>query len=801
MEEVTKEVTEKTKEKVQFPVIYNEKELLKFLANYDYICEKYEINIDHNDYAEIAKCERKWNLTDVVKRDYGSVYENIRLVYGDEGKANRMLHIYKHIKEKVVNQFLNIPGLERLFDEKFFEFEWDMHSRMDFENHDISFYRDHFIHQVRNFFEMTELLNNEDIYNDFKEQFVNGDNKVSQYVKNGIARILSNGEDGVNSVIRHKDYKKDVYVINYIIKASVALCSLFHDIGYPVEHFSKLHRRISGFMPSMYMFLGDDAKNFEHIYALLFNSLLFRVVGKEELRKEICSDKNHGAVSAVGFLLTFYETGVIGQVCEEQKIAIEVAAVAIYNHTLKYEILGENGSDYYAPKYKLNPLAYLLRICDDIQEWDRTYFEIQQIPDMMVCRNCGSVVKRKKREYGNILPSRYDYVCNCDGRLVFRKDDYKRRKIIDVVNCRDVIVSRNENLLDKSYALMFRFDYDLALLLKMCSIAHKYSKHRVKELNKIKKLLISQRFLGNDKTVISFDVSPNPFVLKAKILGDILDKTAVWNDAVQAECLQNVKDRLETYAKMNISEETKKNILLNISNLESLVECIADYNWNVLIVQKPDDEREIKVFKAFDMNEWNQDLNDIWNKMEKVYSPKLKEALVKWLDTISEADSDKISDNINFYFILYLVSKFFIYMNSNFYDEWTYDNNGKDKSAKEIAYKFFKEKLFEKANKMLNGKLSFYELNIFIEDALKQYGKLFDTSDSSFVNLDCDEYYEQYESSNRVYSAVERYVDREGDINLDGNNVLDYYSDIDVFIYLSDLSRISYNVVKEFRRD
>lgn len=853
---------------------FNENNLLVYLMDYDYIQEKYGVDKNSDEYVICALHESHKQGADVVKRDYSSVYDNIHLVYGDEKKAHIMMAIYKIVKEEIINKFLNIPGLERIYDEHFFEFEWDMHSRLDFDNHNISFYRDHFIHQVRNLYEMNEFYKNESFYNQFKKEFCYGDSKIASYVHDGIKRIKSEKSGSMEPGMCCDD--ADNLYIDYIIKASTAMCALFHDIGYPIIHFSKLKQRISVFMPSMYMFFGGEGNNFENIYALLCNSLLFRIVSKDELLEAVCGNENHGAVSAVAFLLTFYETGVINKISEDKRIAIEVAAVAIYNHTLKYEAIDGNVKQgYYSPIYKLNPLAYLLRLCDDIQEWERTYFEIQNIPDLLICEKCGMPVFRDKNQ-NKFMTIRYAYTCRCS-HILHRNNDYARRKIVDIINCKEVRIKFSDAESAES-VIWIDLDYDPALLLKMCLLAPTYSKYRIMDLNKFKKLLINQRF-GNYKAAVArYRLTPNPFILKAAILGDITGVcqkvgSRLTNGLRNERDLEIVKLSRYFYHKpywsaaqflLDNNEKLTRKIKIEQSetNKEDPVEALKDdlrslADFAVVIddivkasrllfngwasnieCQTKELIEQLKVRKecvikiksgtnpgAYDI--YRKECEDITNQI-RGRGEEINEICRKTADDLfnecrklcEDADISDIIDNmysdapkelsegrkksIMFYLLLHIVSEFFAYINSNYYEAWKYQcivkdrSKGKMTAASAIVAKQLKENFLELAENIVGSEASVYGIKTFIDDAIDQYIKLFEYDDEKTDRLGTTEYNNQFKTEDIVYIDAEKYAYRDSPINIKRVNSLDYYSDLDLFVKLSEYTKSVYKIIDHY---
>lgn len=786
-------------------VVFNKENFLEFMLKFDYICKKYELNSDSDFYTLFSNYERMQQSVAISTRDYSSIYDNIKLIYGDGENTHFNLYIYRLVKEKIINQFLNMPGLERMFDEHFFEFEWDMHSRLDFDKHNISFYRDHFIHQARNLYELFSFFDNKEFFESFRNDILNGNGRISLYAKQSVYKAVNNA---INNIIPYfelrkkgneeimichnllKDYYhslhslngdqcdnrsyceflKDFY-LNYIIKAAAALSALFHDIGYPILHYKKLKVRISKFMPSMYMFFGEQNNGFEQIYALLCNSLLFRILTKEELFKAVCNGSNHGAVSAVAFLLAFYENGIICDLPIEKRAAVEIAAVVIYDHTLKYSTIDKEDTTYYRPVYRVNPLSFLFRICDDIQEWDRKYFEINDTPELIVCEKCGMPLTREKVDKPNNRSCTMYKCLSCKGSYM-RPDELVRRKIIEINNCRKVILSFSENKGREKY-IKIAIKYEYWLLLEMCWMSPTFAKHRIKELNKLRKILKHQRIGNCNFALIDFNISPNPFVLKAAILGEMMDSSEETDGNPIFAPVRDIADELR--------DEIKR--VFHSRAIDGL---------------KSDTGVDVETCKDAVFNAFNKFDDNITKILKNKNKSKIIESMVKYVlfKDASHRCPNKdciinIISNLKFYLLLYAVSCEFPGLNSSQeYDFWhkkLKDTGGEETDKKVID--ILTETLDERLNECvinLDIKNNRY-ISAFISDALAQYSKLFcmtdDSVDENQHTVNCDEYYEGYYTEERIYNLVEKYSDIRQYERIEG---LDFYSDIGFFYEMAD---------------
>lgn len=106
------------------------------------------------------------------------------------------------------------------------------------------------------------------------------------------------------------------------------MAALFHDIGYPETHLQSLRRRIFSYMPNMHSRDPQRDVVSSGVFSLLEKSLLFTLVPFEELQNRLyCEKIDHGTISAIAFLLHFYEGGTINQLEPFKAAAVELAAL------------------------------------------------------------------------------------------------------------------------------------------------------------------------------------------------------------------------------------------------------------------------------------------------------------------------------------------------------------------------------------------------------------------------------------------------------------------------------------------
>ncbi len=555
-----------------------EQKLYDFLKDFDPMELKYSVEPErvfsdkHNRLIPfelrdiLIRYDGIYGLDTLNKETYSAISENLRLVYGSSYVVENDIKIFNLTEKKMLGQYLAIPLLEKMFDEDYFNFEWDMHVSQNFREHRNDYQRDHFIHQIRDMYSMMILLGEHGFYEASLK--ILGDrsiSKISSYTQQKLTEFLHNRK-GVYSTLEdvypelkiHIDNDETIskatkqkydsmksyaenYFMKYVIYASSILSALFHDMGYPICHFLSVRNRTSAYNPTMYMYTRNEVESFDHIASLLSSSLLFTIMSREEIKSSMqikeSGKYNHGAYSAIAFLMQFYNSGIIFSLPEEKQCAIELAAIAIYNHTLEYKISRKNTKKlFYQPLFRQNPISFILRLCDDLQEWGRRYFEVSTESDIPICSFCLTP------SIFNYQEDKIIYRCLCSGNTThnnqnacnsFRfKNSYNRE--LYLVSTSDYMTSYLINVEGGKKALCFHINYDYYRLLNVTRINHTYAKFRLSELNDLKKLLKNQDFISTldfDYIYLDYFMTSNPITIKTKILEkficNILNKDCV----------------------------------------------------------------------------------------------------------------------------------------------------------------------------------------------------------------------------------------------------------------------------------
>ena len=742
----------------------NNKEMIKFFDQFDPVKRKYALkkgiydkNLSQEEikrYRCLEQLESIQQNTVLTKVSYGETRKTLDMVYDDAEVSDDIIKIYDVIKNRIIDQYICIDGLERLFSERYVEFEWEMHLGIDYKNHDMEYYRDHFVHQMRNLFCLEKFLCGEGEnerglgwYEKVKNTLADPMNsKVSRYVTNcveqqdmmgnihALERYLDNlaKSEGLGKFKVFDTSHKNMVEFYYrnIIYMSCYMAALFHDIGYPEVYNSRNQRRIIEYIANLYN-TETSGYNYPRLRALLGNSLLFRVVPFEEIQSRMMQDKaDHGVVSAIMFLMHFYENGSIHRLEIYKKCAVELAALAIYNHTNDYSYKNTIKKDGYArASFRANPVSYLLRLCDDLQEWGRVYFEVSHNSNIILCKKCKTpIVKKINQDNGKFF-----YVCNCnrdekDKEGVFdllfdSRDNFHYRRIYNVAVCESLNLCSD----NQGKEVFFQLDYQLGKLLHIAYVNPRYAKYRAKELKKLKTLLDYQFELPY--MYLLYFMSANPILIKAYILFQFLEK--------YKKCgMSAIRSELEGLVK-----KSKKDGKFNGKVLEDQLVKLQSMVFDII--------REIGLQTGFFYQSCDE-------KIKKVIENSL-----------------------------YLYEKLIIFM--ILCRELNSFNIPEEKA----------EDMYEEIFDLMPRKIKDYEsdgdLLQLIKDAILQCSRMYNESD---LKEKPGRYYEQFISSDYTYGCIERFVDAEkytpvtwlSDIK---DEYIDAFTDLIVFNKILEIMNMS----------
>lgn len=586
---------------------WNKAECLEFLRRFDAFEHKYLLWKNEDNEAGTGTITARWEKDDWEKwnkilnaQSHGFSGHNlsceeeaeaalgIKQVYRDESHyTNEYLEMINLVRDKFIYDYTGIKGICDFFSPAYFEYEWGMHLEINYDKHESKFYRDHYVHQIRNLFEMFSLLDNFGYYKKCKQAYESPGSRIGTYIAESIEQeiLALHGADiklykdmlcltspGSPSSrhgtceITEADHTclKDM-MLHYIIYSATIIASLTHDIGYPLSYIRRISGRLGKYLPISQLFSSVN-RDYTAIERSLQNSLLFNLVPSEKIKVRLDSEDEHGVQSAIVLLMYFCEHG--QTLSKLQRCAIELAAVVVYNHTNKFAIIDESKvgrlesiPDFVRSDIHKEPLSHIFRMCDDLQEWDRVYFEITDKSNIMICSRCKTPITRKTATDID-KPERKKYFCCCSGEEqgLYDTNWFVNRRILNVIGCDNMYIDQIGKT-GKVVATKFRLDYDCGALLNIMTFSKTYAMVRAEAIKKIKKL---HSYQGQyDSILVESFVSGNPFVVKIKIIEEAekyavnIDGDATLNSFLsgtkedQKETIKNVwKHNIEFYRKL-----------------------------------------------------------------------------------------------------------------------------------------------------------------------------------------------------------------------------------------------------------
>lgn len=513
--------------------VFSSDEMQNYLEDFDVIGQKYFYWLDKQtvDKSELDDLKdrifRRWHQNDMIDRysveNAIDTYQTLEKVYGKKyrGDENYLkVGLPNLVTERFLKHYVNILGADKLFSSKYFGFEWGMHLEYKEKKKDYSYYRDHYIHQIRNMYEMFIMLDDLKFRDLCKTVYSQNNSVIGECIWHSIDeeirglgledetifRAIHKIYESVHGKIKLGELQREIYFHEIICSASV-LAALVHDIGYPVTYMSRVADELQDFVPIIRDFM-DIKMNIPHIYAELEQSVLFRFFSHELIEKKL-KDRDHGAVSAVILLKYYYNKGFIRQFSPVKRMVIELAAVVIFSHTLKYKIHDEKEYDEIRPMFYENPLSFLFRLCDDMQEWDREYFEISFKHNYFICEKCHTMHYYDKKEK--------KYYCCCNTSRGINLTGFLYRRLVQVNTSDEVVMQYSYGESNDTIGnMVIHIKYDLFKLLLMSNYNSNFAKIRAEEIRKIKRELANQRYFP--RTFIDSVITANPVILKIKIV-------------------------------------------------------------------------------------------------------------------------------------------------------------------------------------------------------------------------------------------------------------------------------------------
>lgn len=501
-------------------------EMHAFFAHFDPIRYRifYEGNADGAElplelqrrYSETALNEG-WSIEGVT-----DAYRTLGKVYSmEEESSASYCNLLQSVFDSFLRDYIKIDGLQELFHSSYFYFEWMMHLEYMEQRYSYSYYRDHYLHQIRNLYEMLLMLDEMGLWRDCMDIYRKGNNSIGSRIREGIKEQVALMPQEEKKILgaevwkgENLEQKLEEMEYHHLFAGVATVAALIHDIGYPIVYMKRTMTKLQQFLPLSNLFMNIE-NEIPRIKSVLSQSLLFQTVKGNEIERRLC-ENDHGTYSAVILLFHYYDNGAIFHLTPGDRLVIELSALVIYNHTLRYQFQDSGKYHRYQNVYTENPLSYLFRLCDDLQEWDRVYFDISKESNFFVCDRCKTPMMRNLNNKQNVK-GKVGYRCYCNSCGI-NTNSFPYRKLINVAPFNELLLEREED--GKHINITLRCD--LSALLQLCKYDPMFAVQRAKGIREVKDMLKGQRILP--PIYVHSYVSNNPIAIKTRILRNFYEK-------------------------------------------------------------------------------------------------------------------------------------------------------------------------------------------------------------------------------------------------------------------------------------
>ena len=437
-------------------------------------------------FRKICSWEQPYFYTRFTVETITDIAKSLSVLY-DSNEVKEEICLIDNALE-ILNEFICIEGMENLLVNNYSAIENAI-----FLEHSSSgkprMIREHYKHQFRNVYLGLVLMEQMGLWEDIEECISEEANEYSCYIMDCIRQDIE------NSYIVEKKEKE---ALKEIVYKTYFVAALFHDIGYPLSYYFRVSDEIQQFTPFFKIISSGIKTEFSEIKALLNNSLLFRTINTTEIKKKY-ENNDHGCLSAISFLLNFYFSGSIYSIGQGRKnrCIVEMAAVAIYKHTDKCE-------DGKGMLFSQDAISYLLRICDDMQEWQRFMVLIEDTHNYLMCPDCGKIIAPKGSDENA-------YRCDCESKRDYHKITKLKNKKLNYIDICDQL-----ELSDEDGRITVKIEYDYYRQIELLLNNYKGVVYREKGLKELKALLENQNGIRQIK--IEAFLSNNPILLIHKMI-------------------------------------------------------------------------------------------------------------------------------------------------------------------------------------------------------------------------------------------------------------------------------------------
>lgn len=529
-----------------------------------------ELQEQIRNLAGMAGSKISWSVQSAVE-----TYRTLDKVYDwEEAQMHKQCNLLQKVTEELLGNYVGIDGIQDLFRPSYFQFEWMMHLEYMEKEHSYSYYRDHYMHQIRNLYEMFILMDDFGMWIDCMRIYRSRNDSVARRMKDSIQiqidQMKGSEEKALKDVCKfvkktkNKEFGIEELCYRELFFSTVIVSALVHDVAYPLGYMKRTLEKMRHFLPLSNWFMSTE-NTIPRINSLLKDSLLFEVAGSEEIEKRLAKN-DHGTYSAIVLLIQYYDNGHIYKLDPLKRMVIELSALVIYNHTLRYHFQGGK-NERYDNVYEENPLSFLFRLCDDLQEWDRVYFEINNQGNLFICDRCKMPMIRDLHDE-MMEKGKVPYTCFCNS-IGINTNLFSYRKMMNVSPFKFLIIEKEETLWH------ITMKCDLGALLQMTNYNPTFAIQRAKGIGEIMDMVDRQRELL--PIYVETFISNNPFAIKTAILNDYymlsgkeitdefenigedfcasLDKRREWG-----EYFKKTKEKIELNPMINqlVDEEIKK---------------------------------------------------------------------------------------------------------------------------------------------------------------------------------------------------------------------------------------------------
>lgn len=412
---------------------------------------------------EKSKLKPEWQRQDHAQ-GYGFTERNVAALLGskkllyDREDAEKQVCLLETL-EKFLHEFVGIGGLEELFINNYGEIENNIFLEHDSLGQSRNI-REHAKHQIKNAYLGSVLLLDCGYLKNMAENVCRKQSPVTQYLYAEAEQFLNESKRRIATV--EKAVEEKLQELCYKI---FMVSSLLHDIGYPLTFYLRAAKQMTDYPPYLKILTPTVKADFSELKSYLLESRLFRMIGSDAVRAKY-EQEDHGVLSALSLLMHFYHNGKIYALTREERCIIEMSAIAIYCHTDRFT----SGK---RMVYLTDPISYMVRLCDDLQEWDRFKLSINEKHNFLQCGNCG---RRVKEDGGNyececgqtykkitmINNRKLNYICLCDEFEI--KSDKSKTQVIAKFH----LMKQLEILLE-NYAAVLKIEKDLERVRDMIS--------------------------------------------------------------------------------------------------------------------------------------------------------------------------------------------------------------------------------------------------------------------------------------------------------------------------------------------